>query len=127
MATGQEKDKAATGCLAALGLLFVVTPVVIILTTLWEGYILSVLWGWFFVPIGAQSITVMQAFGVSLAVKTFVKGFDTKEVVKKWKEKEKDRFTDAMDAMVDFGLGLLAALLLGLFVLGFAYVIHLCC
>jgi hypothetical protein len=36
----------------------------------WQGYVLSVLWGWFFVPtFGVPALSVPAAFGVALVVR----------------------------------------------------------
>ena len=48
----------------ALGL-----PVLIALSALWRGYVLSVLWGWFVVPaFGLPALSVPLAIGLSLIV-----------------------------------------------------------
>lgn len=38
------------------------------LAAAWEGFALSVLWGWFIVPLGAPKITVPLAIGLALVV-----------------------------------------------------------
>lgn len=35
---------------------------------LWSGFVLSVLWGWFVVPLGVPPIGVLQATGLTLTV-----------------------------------------------------------
>ena len=45
-------------------LMLLVVPV----TALWSGYVLSVMWAWFIVPLGAVSIGVWHAFGISVLV-----------------------------------------------------------
>lgn len=39
---------------------------VIVGMALWNGYLLSVLWGWFVVPLGVPSIGVAHAIGLAL-------------------------------------------------------------
>lgn len=37
--------------------------------TMWSGFVLSILWGWFFVPaLGAPVLSVPSAIGISLVV-----------------------------------------------------------
>ena len=38
---------------------------------LWNSWILSVLWGWFVVPLGIPAIGVAHAFGLFILVKLF--------------------------------------------------------
>lgn len=57
-------DKAA---IAMLGV-FLGIPV-LVLSVIWDGYVLSVLWGWFAVPaFGLPALSVPMAIGVSLVV-----------------------------------------------------------
>ncbi len=60
-----------------------------IVATIWGGYVLSVLWGWFMVPIFAlPALSIAQAIAVKLTVRvitytdytTAKKGDDEKEV-----------------------------------------------
>ena len=37
-------------------------------STLWKGYVLSVLWVWFAVPLGAPAVGMIQAMGIALLV-----------------------------------------------------------
>lgn len=85
----KKKDKdMMMGCLAVIAILFVLTPLSIILGTLWEGYILSVLWNWFVVKIGMPPLTIMLAFGIAITIKPFIKGFQGDKVVDKWMRKK---------------------------------------
>jgi len=34
-------------------------------TVMWSGYVLSVMWGWFLVPLGAPEIGVAHAIGIA--------------------------------------------------------------
>lgn len=54
-----------------LGLLGV--PAYFALSAIWKGYVLSVLWGWFVVPLGAPPVTIPVAIGVSLVVSLLTK------------------------------------------------------
>lgn len=50
--------------LAVLGL-----PVLIVVSAVWRGYVLTILWGWFAVPyFHLPTITVPVAIGVSLII-----------------------------------------------------------
>jgi hypothetical protein len=51
---------------ALLGLVGIVA--VVALSAMWRGYVLSVLWGWFAVPLGLPVVGVVQAMGVALLV-----------------------------------------------------------
>lgn len=133
---GAEKEdkKAMMGCLAALGLLIVVLPLTIVLSTLWEGYVLSILWGWFIAGewfaagLVIKPLTVVQAFGLAMTVKLFATGFKTEENLKRWKEKrEKGEEGDLAEQAKEFLASMFILLAGGLFVLGFGYVIHLFC
>lgn len=56
------------GCgMALLALLAI--PVVLIVSSISAGFVLSVLWGWFVVPIfGVPGLTIAQAIGFSMVV-----------------------------------------------------------
>ena len=51
---------------ALLGLIGIIGLVAV--STLWKGYVLSVLWVWFAVPLGAPAVGVIQAMGIALLV-----------------------------------------------------------
>ena len=54
--------------LAGIGL-FTVFVFTVIIGTIFEGYVLSVLWQWFIVPaVGLPAISVVQAIGIALVV-----------------------------------------------------------
>ena len=47
----------------------IITLLLIIPAAIWGGYVLSILWGWFFVPVfGLPTLSVPQAIGISLIV-----------------------------------------------------------
>ena len=53
-----------------------------ILSTLWEGLVLKVLWGWFFVTIfGLPNITIATAVGISIVI-----GFLTNQYIQRDEE-----------------------------------------
>lgn len=39
-----------------------------ILSAVWSGYVLTVLWGWFIVPFGLPALSISWAFGLILVV-----------------------------------------------------------
>ncbi len=43
----------------------------VILSIAWTGYVMSVLWGWFIVPLGVIPITVWHAIGISSLIRVF--------------------------------------------------------
>lgn len=49
---------------------------------LFSGWVLSVMWGWFLVPLGVPSIAVAQAIGISLTVSL---------LTKQWRPSEDDK------------------------------------
>ena len=56
----------------------------------WSGFTLSVLWGWFMLPLfGLPALSIAQAYGLMLVVRV-AKGFDTKT------DKNPDGFAAAM-------------------------------
>ena len=71
---GMSEDRNSVGMaalpFAGLILLFVVSAIV-------KGYVLSLLWAWFVVPLGVPTLTVVQAIGVSLTVGFLTKEWDT--------------------------------------------------
>lgn len=59
--------------LVLMVLLFVV---VMALAALWEGYVLSVLWGWFIVPqFGLSPLPILLAIGLALTVGLLTKQY----------------------------------------------------
>ncbi len=80
-----------------------------VVTTLLEGYVLSVLWRWFMVPIlGLPALSVVQAIGIALVVAmlTHQKSHDYPE------DKEKSIAKQVAIILAPF-LGPLTALLMG--------------
>ena len=61
-----EKSKESTGsCFAAL----IALPVVLVITALLNGTVLSIIWGWFVVPVfRAPSLSIAYAIGLGLVV-----------------------------------------------------------
>lgn len=45
---------------------------------LWYGYALSVLWGWFLVPLGLPAVSPLQAAGIDLLVAFVLSQFPTR-------------------------------------------------
>lgn len=62
---------------AALGV-FAATILSFVWAAAWSGFTLSVLWGWFVVPMfGLPALSVAQAYGIALVVRA-AKGVDTR-------------------------------------------------
>lgn len=56
----------------ALIIIVVFVAAFVVAAALWRGYVLSVLWGWFFVPIfHLPPLGVAQAIGIALVVGMF--------------------------------------------------------
>jgi hypothetical protein len=95
--------------LAVLGM-----PVLIALSSIWRGYVLTVLWGWFIVPaFGAHPLSVPLAIGISMLV-----GMLTMH--KNGKEAEKE-----MGAGTAIATSVGLAVLVPLAALGSGWVVHL--
>lgn len=47
---------------------FALLMAISVLSTMWKGYVLSVLWAWFAVPFGLPVLGVVQAMGIALLV-----------------------------------------------------------
>jgi hypothetical protein len=45
---------------------------IIVPLSIWNGFVLEIMWGWFAVPLGAPDITVAHAIGIALLVQMFV-------------------------------------------------------
>ena len=64
-------------------LLIIGIILVLALSTMWSGFILSILWGWFIVPIfGLPTLSVTAAIGVALTFGYFIRGLATAHVDK---------------------------------------------
>ncbi len=54
---------------------FIMYTIMIVLLTVWGGYVLSVMWGWFIVPVfHAPVLNIPQAIGISLMSAMLAKG-----------------------------------------------------
>ena len=73
--------------------------------TIWGGLVLSILWGWFIVPLGLPEIGLANAIGVSLVVGFLTRHHATSE-------------KDLSDRIIE-------SLITPLIVLGFGWVVHL--
>lgn len=71
--------KGLSGCLITLFLGLIVGPI-------WAGYVLSVLWGWFLVPLHLPAVTVAEAIGISLTI-----GMLTSKIPEPQQEEEDNR------------------------------------
>lgn len=68
--TGSRRDReleGRAGCLVAL-----LGPILFLPFAAWAGFVVSVLWGWFVVPLGVASIGVWQAAGIVVLVSFLV-------------------------------------------------------
>jgi hypothetical protein len=85
----------------------------IAISSIWRGYVLSVLWGWFVVPFfGARPLPLAMAIGISLIV-----GFLT--IHRTGKEAEKE-----MGTAESFGLSCAVMVFVPLAVLAAGWVAH---
>ena len=98
-----------------LGALLLI-PTLIVIGTLINGCVLSVIWDWFMVPIfGLTALSIPEAIGVSMVVThlTFKHKTDNRE------KTEKEKKADTIDAYVHFIGYPLLVLVLGYIVKGF--------
>lgn len=59
-------------------------PVVIAIASMWRGYVLSILWAWFVVPLfGLPQLSIPLAIGISLIVGMLTNHRTGREVEKK--------------------------------------------
>jgi dolichyl-phosphate-mannose--protein O-mannosyl transferase len=63
--------------LSVLALIFGVVGLIVV-ATLWRAWVLTVLWVWFLVPLGAPAITIATAIGISLVAGMFTTHLQTK-------------------------------------------------
>jgi hypothetical protein len=77
-------------CLGAIGIVIILVPLSIIM----RGWVLSIMWGWFIVPLfGLPALTIPYAIGVS-AVIALLKGSSTDN--KKDDKKALEKFLEAL-------------------------------
>ena len=67
---------------SCIGMLFLV-PLVLLVSTIVTGYVVSQLWGWFVIPLGLPPITMWHAYGVSLLFNFMCPYLDTADLAKK--------------------------------------------
>mgnify|MGYP001575494441 CR=1 FL=1 len=81
---------------------------------LWSGFVTSVLWGWFIVPLGIQPVTFLHAAGIGCVLAAFlgVRGLNL----------ERTKGLSTRDAIT---MGFAAALTIPAMLLLFGWVIHL--
>ena len=46
--------------------------VVIVPLSIWRGFVLEIMWGWFAVPLGAPDIDIAHAIGIALLIGMFL-------------------------------------------------------
>ena len=86
-----EDEKNMVACLAAM-LALVLIPLLAIL----QGWVLTVLWGWFVVPtFHAPELNIVTAIGLTLVVGMF-KGYS----VKTGKKSENEKLTEAVAVVI---------------------------
>jgi hypothetical protein len=77
-----------------------------VLATLVRGFVLSILWGWFIVPLGVNPIGMAWAIGISGITTLLTYQFDTKREDAKW------------------GKGMVFAFIMPLITLGVCWIAH---
>lgn len=61
-----------------------------IVSQLYSGLVLSVMWGWFIVPLGIAAITIPHAVGISFITGFFLGGLAIKDAVRDQNNKSLD-------------------------------------
>lgn len=90
-----RNDNSALSCIGAIALLVGV----IVVTALMSGWALSVLWGWFIVPVfELPQLTLIQAIGVGMVVSFLTRS--------SWKKEEKKETSEAIIEAVVTAIGL---------------------
>jgi hypothetical protein len=82
----------------------------IALFAIYNAWVLSILWGWFIVPLGVKSLSIAHAYGVTLVAGLFLSTRGIKE------NKNQD---DWISSLVTWLILPLAALFLGWIAVGF--------
>lgn len=86
--------------------------IVMILSSILNGWVLSVLWGWFIVPtFGAPSISIVQAIGIALVVSFLTRKTDTKD-------------DDTRSTKEKFAVASIAVFIAPAFALFFGWIVH---
>jgi hypothetical protein len=83
--------------------------VVLALSSILKGYVFSILWGWFIVPLGMPAVTVPWAIGISILVSLATYQYNAND-----EKKDPDGLTKALSV----------GLVLPLFSLLFGYIAH---
>lgn len=66
-----KKDNQATAAALILLGAIALIPAAILWSAFWSGLAVTVLWGWFIVPLGAVDIGLVHAYGLVLFVNAF--------------------------------------------------------
>ena len=82
----------------------------IALFAIYNAWVLSILWGWFIVPLGVKSLSIAHAYGVTLVTGLFLSTRGIKE------NKNQD---DWISSLITWLILPLAALFLGWIAVGF--------
>lgn len=100
-----DEEKEIVGCLGAIGMLSIIP-----ITAIVRGYILSIIWSWFMVPLGIIPIGIAHAIGISVTV-----SFLTSHLAAE--DKEKSTTTKVVTKMF-------SGVLVSLMALGIAWIAH---
>lgn len=108
-----KDDERVMTCIGAVFYTLVIT----VLSIIWNGYVLSVLWSWFIVPLGVVSITIAWAIGLSVVIGLF------KATVSNTSETSNNSADKSWtDILISTSI---RAFVPGLVSLGLGYVVHL--
>ena len=96
-----------------VGLAVVGFSAVIVVSAVLNGWVLSIMWGWFFVPVlGLPSLSVVQAIGIAMVISYLTSHRDPES-------------NSNEDAGEKFGKAVAHAIFYPLFTLFVAWIVHL--
>lgn len=94
--------------------MFIAFVVILVLSTVLGGWVMSILWAWFVVPtLGLPAISIVEAIGLTMAIRVLVNGYGSTS------NKKYDDLSDLIANMVTVLFGM------PLMLLGIGYIIHL--
>ena len=117
-----NSDLETLGTVAGCGAIVVLTPILVVLSYLINGYVLSMLWKWFIVTtFHLPVLNIPEAIGIAVVV-----GFLTKQITSSGDSKEKsksEKWTNIIGLIIGIFVGPFITLLIGWIVYS-TYFVH---
>lgn len=60
----KESERTILGC---LGLIFAI-PLLFVVNIMVKGFVISIVWGWFMVPLGLPPVSIAMAYGLAIVI-----------------------------------------------------------